>query len=253
MSKNFELLYQMGKAQGMLQPDVLPAAEVAPLPEPPVAAVPTLEIEGPAREELTKLVHRLFLLPGSEAPHQVVFSGTEAGNGCSWMCAHVAEILASQLGSSICIVDSNFQEASLHTQFKANNGFGLVEALTGDNPIREYTQRLSRSNLFLLTTGAVNAGSEKLLTSARMRARISELRSEFDFVLIDVPPINTSNQALILGSSADGVVLVLKANSTRRDSTRDAIQQLQSSNVRLLGAVLNQRTFPIPERIYKHL
>jgi Mrp family chromosome partitioning ATPase len=58
---------------------------------------------------------------------------------------------------------------------------------------------------------------------------------------------------VVLGHLVDGVALVLKANSSRRDSARDIIQLLQSSNVRVLGAVLNQRTFPIPERIYNRL
>jgi len=64
--------------------------------------------------------------------------------------------------------------------------------------------------------------------------------------------VNTCNHSAIFGGWSDGVVLVLKANSSRRDSTREAIQQMQASNVRMLGAVLNQRTFPIPQRIYKH-
>jgi Mrp family chromosome partitioning ATPase len=83
--------------------------------------------------------------------------------------------------------------------------------------------------------------------------RISELRSEFDYVLMDVAPLNSCNHSMFLGGLSDGVVLVLKANSSRRDSTREAIQQFQDANVRVLGAVLNQRTFPIPERIYKRL
>ena len=83
--------------------------------------------------------------------------------------------------------------------------------------------------------------------------RIAELGAEFDYVLLDVAALNASNDGVVLGHLVDGVALVLKANSSRRDSTRDTIQLLQASNVRVLGAVLNQRTFPIPERIYNRL
>jgi Mrp family chromosome partitioning ATPase len=86
-----------------------------------------------------------------------------------------------------------------------------------------------------------------------MRARIAELRTEFNYVLMDVASFNVSNHAVVFGGLSDGVVLVLKANSTRRDVTREVMQQLEASKVRLLGAVLNQRTFPIPERIYNKL
>jgi len=65
--------------------------------------------------------------------------------------------------------------------------------------------------------------------------------------------MNVCNHAMMFGGLLDGVVLVIKANSSRRDSARDAVQELRSANVRVLGAVLNKRTFPIPERIYKRL
>jgi len=91
------------------------------------------------------------------------------------------------------------------------------------------------------------------LTSDRMRRRVAELSAEFDYVLFDVAPLNGSNHGVILGHLSDGVVIVLKAHATRRDSTRETIQGLQASRVKVLGAVLNQRTFPIPERIYNRL
>jgi Mrp family chromosome partitioning ATPase len=254
MSKNFELLYQTGKAMEMLQTEVEPESKTKTLAMPEVStSTPALEIDGMAREEVTKLVHRLFLLPGSGAPHQVVFTSTELGNGCTWMCARTAEILASQVGNSLCAVDCNLRSPSLHHHFGAETHYSLANALGEDGPVRQYARQLSRSNLWLVSCGGGDVSSEKLLTSGRMRARISELRAEFDYVLMDVAPMNTCNHSLIFGGWVDGVVLVLKANSSRRDSTRDAMQQLQASSVRMLGAVLNQRTFPIPQRIYRHL
>src|ERR1700693_648954 len=116
MSKNFELLYQVGKAGDMLRADADPAPTVVvPLDLSP--STPAVEIDGMAREEVTKLVHRLFLVGGEQGPRHVVFTGTELGNGCSWMCAHAAEILASQVGGSVCIVDGNLSSPSLHEQF----------------------------------------------------------------------------------------------------------------------------------------
>ena len=210
MSKNFELLYQTGKAQEMLQAEVEQESSIPPLSEVDTST-PALEIDGMPREEVTKLIHRLFLLPGSEAPHHVVFAATESGSGCTWMCAHAAEILASQIGSSVCLVDCNFRAPSLHEQFKVENHSGLANALAGDVPIRQFAQQLSRRNLWLVTAGAVDDSSEKLLTSGRMRKRITELRSEFDYVLMDAAPVNTCNHSAIFGGWSDGVVLVLKA------------------------------------------
>jgi Mrp family chromosome partitioning ATPase len=251
MSKNFELLYQVGKAAEMLHADVEPAEPTA-LPE-VSTSVPALEIDGMARDEVSKLVHRLFFLPGADAPRHVVFTGTDPGHGCTWMCAHVGEVLASQTPGTVCLVDCNPFSASLHHEFNMENHHGLSDALVGDEPIRDYARQTSRKNLWLVSCGSSTETSQRLLTSDRMRARISQLRAQFDYVLMDVASLNTCNHGMVLGGLSDGVVLVLKANTARRDSARENIQQLQASNVNVLGAVLNQRTFPIPESIYKRL
>jgi len=253
MSRNFELLDQLRKTQEMLQTESVPVLGTVLPAEAFTAAVPALEIDEATREEISKLVQRLFLLPGTDAARHVVFSGTEAGVGCSWICARVGEILASQVNTSVCIVDCSLRAPSLHEQFNVDNRDGLIDALIGEGPIRQYAQQLSRPNLWLVSSGADNSNAQELLTSDRMRTRISELRSQFNYVLMDVAPFNVCNHAMVFGGLSDGLVLVLKANSTRRDATRDIKQQLQAANVRMLGAVLNQRTFPIPERIYNKL
>src|SRR4029453_18701317 len=103
------------------------------------------------------------------------------------------------------------------------------------------------------TCGFHTLDPHSLLTSDRLRSRIVELRSEFDYVLVDVPPINHYADATLLGQLADGVVLILEANSTRGETTRKDKESLEAASLRLLGAVLNKRTFPIPEFLYRLL
>jgi Mrp family chromosome partitioning ATPase len=105
----------------------------------------------------------------------------------------------------------------------------------------------------MVSSGSSTEAALPLLTTDRMRQRISELRSIADYVLIDASAMNTSNDASVLAAAADGLVLVLKANSSRRETLKKEVHDLQAANVRVLGAVLNQRTFPIPESIYNRL
>jgi Mrp family chromosome partitioning ATPase len=79
------------------------------------------------------------------------------------------------------------------------------------------------------------------------------LRQYFEYVLIDAPALNLGNDGIMLSQAAEGVVLVLKANASRREAARVAVQELQDAGGRVLGAVLNQRTFPIPQAIYSKL
>jgi Mrp family chromosome partitioning ATPase len=101
--------------------------------------------------------------------------------------------------------------------------------------------------------GSAEAAAQGLFASGPLRLRIGELRKEFDYVLIDAPPANSCGDAVLLGQMADGVILVVEANSTRRVAARLAKETFESAEIRLLGGVLNNRTFPIPEALYRNL
>jgi Mrp family chromosome partitioning ATPase len=105
----------------------------------------------------------------------------------------------------------------------------------------------------LLSCGSLAADSTTLINSELMKARVAELRKEFDYVLIDSPPLNIYSDGIVLGQLSDGVVVVLEANSTRREAALRVAEGLRAKRVRVLGAVLNKRTFPIPDSLYHRL
>ncbi|SRR5579871_574868 len=255
MSRNFELLQRIGREQALYAS--APAPEVEPVAEQPVVFsepfTSSLGMSDSELEEFTGLVQRLFVMPGNDSPRSVVFAAPERGNGCSWVCARVAEVLASQVSGSVCLVDANLRHPSLHEQFSAENQQGLSDALMKPDPVRGFATNLGRQNLWLVSSGSNPEGAQNMLSTDRMRLRMSELRAEFDYVLFDVAALGEANDAMMLSGSSDGVVMVLKANTSRRESARKAVEELQSTKARVLGAVLNQRTFPIPDSIYKKL
>ena len=256
MSKNFELMHEAGIRIEL------------PAPEKPKAG-PTFTVSGRpsahrsvgqfnltdklTREETMKLVQNVFLLRGEESPRVVIFAGIDPGNGCSSICAHVADILAGQKIGSVCMVDANLRTPALPEIYGVSNHYGLTDALSKKGPIRDFTKIVRSDNLWLLSCGSLapeTADSPTMLNSETMKARISELRKEFDYVLIDSAPLNTYSDGVVLGQLADGMVLVLEANSTRREAAAKVTENLRAAQVRILGAVLNKRTFPIPESVY---
>jgi Mrp family chromosome partitioning ATPase len=253
LSRNFELLQQAG---GMLEMPVRPIETAEPVRMPLAEtepSTPALDVSGSARDEIAKLVLNLFLLPGAQHRRQVIFAGAEPGAGSSWMCARVGEVLASRVQGSVCVVDCNLRSPGLHQQFAIDNHFGLSDALLRSDPLHQFVRQLSRKNLWLLSCGSPAENWEEKVASESLRLRLTELRAQFDYVLMDVAPTNTCNDGIVLGSSSDGIVLVLKANSTRRDIARRALRELKAAGIPILGAVLNQRTFPIPDSIYSRL
>jgi len=257
MSKNFELLQQIGKEQEIFQTssperalvDAEALEKLAPMmPYAAAADVATKEVA-----EVNALVQRMFLLAGSEAPRTVVFTGSESGSGCTWICARAAKALASQVAGSVCVVDANLRAPGLHSEFGIPNHYGLSDALLQAEPMSNFVTQLSQPNLYIVSCGSATEQAQGLLTSNRMRARINELRDSFNYLLVDTAAMNVAKDAAVLGAGSDGVVLLLKANTTRKETARSAVQELQAAKIKVFGAVLNQRTFPIPEALYKKL
>jgi len=262
MSKNFELMQNLGKEREMFQagaaPASAPALAIATRPaaevRPPVDLKPLeLKMEPGQRDEMFKLVQRVFFAPGNDGSRLVVVSSTESGSGCSWICARMGEVLASQISATVCLVDANLRSPGLHREFGVPNHYGLSDALQTYEPVRGYVSQLSRPNLWLLSCGSETEKSRTMLGSERMRSLLPELQREFDYVLVDAPPLRGGDDTIVLSRNAEGVVLVLKANASRRETAKQAVHDLAAANVRLLGAVLNHRTFPVPEKIYRKL
>jgi len=256
MSKNFELMQQAGKEQEFyLTRKVEPVTSTN--YESAIGNIPRetdgLDLDQLAGEEALRLVRQVFLLQSQEAPRMVTFAGIDHGNGCSRICVRVAETLAKNIRGSVCLVEANLRSPALPGMFGTTNHHGLTDCLLQDQPIRSFIKRVRGDNLWLLSSGALAADSASLLNSERLKTRLAELRAEFDFVLIDAPPLTPYSDALSLGHLTDGFVVVLEANSTRREAALRVSENLRSLNIRILGAVLNKRTFPIPETLYKKL
>jgi Mrp family chromosome partitioning ATPase len=204
-------------------------------------------------EETLRVAQQIFLLQTQEPPRVVVFAGVDPGNGCSRICASVAEVLAKNARRPVCLVDANFRSPVLSDMFGTANHEGLTDALLKPDPISSFAKPVDRHNLWLLSSGALAVDSPNLFSADNLGERLGELREEFDFVLIDAPPLSRYSDALVLGQHSEGVVLVLEADSTRRGAASVAVADLRAASISILAAVLNKRTYPIPEKLYKWL
>lgn len=255
MSRNYELLRQAQRNIPDVASDGPTLLTVAGPRATRKANLPTaagIDVDKITREESLKLVQSLFLLNG--APHRaVLFAGVDSGSGCSLVCVGAADTLAHNTSGAVCLVDANFRAPSLPEAFGTTNHYGFSDSLRKEGPVRHFAKPLMPRNLWLLSCGSAANESTALLNSEKMKARIQELRSEFDYVLLDTPPLGTYADAVALGQLVDGVVLVLEAHSTKREAAVRVAENLRAANVKILGAVLNKRTFPIPESLYQLL
>jgi capsular exopolysaccharide synthesis family protein len=258
MSRNFELLQKAAEEERerqRIQPATVESVGTtsswAPQSEGTVEnAILPQALDGISREELNKLTQRLFQPEGARV---VVFTSVERGAGCTWLAAQVAQTLASQGRNSVCVVDGNFRSPALHEVFALNNQQGLADAVLDGGRTQDYLRNTAQSNLWVLTNGTPEKAALAVGATQPLLESIRQLRSQFEYVVIDAAPMNLFNDAITMGSASDGLALVIKANSSRREIAQKMLQEAKSANVRVLGAVLNQRQFPVPESVYRRL
>jgi Mrp family chromosome partitioning ATPase len=247
LGTSFKLLRRL---EGQQEAREAPVAKPATVP--PNGSRPRPRHLALIREEEVKLVGRLFL-SSPEAPRVVALCGVEPGYSPGWVCARASEALAAQVEGSVCAVDASFRVPGLCQYFGVESPQGLTDVLLNPGAVGNFTQRTAKSNLWLLPCGSQAADPHILLKPGRLQSFLADLRGQFEFILISTPPVNQSADAIALAQASDGVVLVLEANLSRRNAAQRAKFGLEAANVRLLGAVLNNRTFPIPEAIYRKL
>jgi len=211
------------------------------------------DLESISREEEIKLVQRIFPVAGQRSPQIVLFSSVESDAGCASISIRTAEILAGRGDGSVCVVDANFQLPCLHHYFGTDNSKGLAEAVLGSLPIQDFLQKHPEANLWILPCGAAGGQLRFSGVNDRLRSRMTELRGQFKYVVIHSSPLDLDSAAILLSRWTDGVVMVVEADTTRRETARRMKQDLEAANVRILGVVLNNRTFSIPEALYRRL
>ena len=251
MSRTFDVLERMQQDRDLFH--VSPITKRAPSK---VSAsdrrIPFPDLASFTREEVRRLVQSLFPTAenlGSRGRRQVVFCGIDNIDGSHLLCARIGRILAEQVQSQVCVVDANVRvpsSSSLLDLLPFDDSPDLEGGLT-----KGASRRVS-ANLWLASgDSACRSGASP--TFANVQTWISGLPAEFTHVVISAPPIGLYIDAALLGQAADGVVLVLEANATRRIAALRAKQVLVAAKVRVLGTVLNNRTYPIPERVYRLL
>ena len=202
-----------------------------------------------ADEQIRWLVRQVFFSRERDAPRQVVFSAVEHTD-IGAICLQVGQILSDQVSGSICVV-----EADVHAPESASVLLNKGRPRASQKafpPLRESSRKFS-DQLWLVPLKTFLADQQNDLSSPRLRERLAELRLEFDYTVVQAPPAGLYSEAALLGQLSDGMILVLQANSTRRAAAKKVKQMLQATNVRLLGAVLSDRTFPIPQKLYQKL
>lgn len=191
--------------------------------------------------------------PRSTTGKVVLVLGCHEGEGASYVSSNLARTLARTSGAPILFMDGNFHDSSLSENFPAVNPSGLSDIIsTGRlNDLSSVIQMTDTSHLYVLGTGQSRISPVALFESEEFERIQTSLRRTFKYIIVDGPALLKHPDGLNLAAHVDGVVLVVRQKRLSREIVRKGIEQLQTVNASLIGAILNRRRFAIPALVYK--
>ncbi|MCX5800446.1 MAG: CpsD/CapB family tyrosine-protein kinase [Candidatus Eisenbacteria bacterium] len=191
-------------------------------------------------------------LPSRKSRSLLLTSATPE-EGVSTITANFAKALADDPLLNILVTDANPGDATQHELFGLENRAGFVEYARGDARLEDVIQTTTRRNLCVITSGMTTAGMFQLAGTEGVAAFVESLRSRFQYLFLDAPPVLSYPETSVLGSHVDGVLLVVRALSTRREAVARARDTLMKSGCNVVGVVLNRYKYSIPEFIYRRV
>ncbi len=209
---------------------------------------------GPALNQYEGLTENIFKNLSDKSTKTILYTGATAGSGSSTAAVKSAISLAGGNQTEVLLIDVKLGSPSLHEVFNIDNTFGgLSDLLTQRGEMDPLLKKVGSGNLYVLTCGRKYYGSENLFHTSRFNDFIETAKEKFDYIIFDAPPVNRSAEAKALASKVDRVVLVIESGKTRRQVALRAKKELEEAGGMLLGVVLNQRKYYIPNWIYKRL
>ena len=179
----------------------------------------------------------------------IVIVSAGAGEGKSTTTINLATVFA-QAGNRVLVVDSDLRRPTLHKIFKVSNNIGLTNYLLKQNTIAEVVQTTPLATLDFMPSGKLPNSSMGILGSQQMKDMITELKTRYDFVFFDSPPILGVSDASILASEVDMVMQVIQYRRYPQLMTIRAKQMIEKVGGNFVGMVLNNINMSQDEGYY---
>lgn len=159
--------------------------------------------------------------------------------GKSITVANLAVVL-TQAGKSVLLLDCDMRNPTVHKNFNLSNKVGLSSCISMGTALSDAVQKTSIEGLYALTGGVIPPNPSELLGSEQMKNVLQRAKEQYDYVLIDTPPVMPVTDALIVSRFVDGMILVIASAEVKVEMARDVKNQLVNAGANILGVVLNK-------------
>ncbi len=160
------------------------------------------------------------------------------GEGKTTTAGNLAVVMA-QGGSQVLLVDLDLRSPNVHRLFGISNSAGLTNLLVEDRSLESVVQKDSIGNLDILTTGPIPPNPAELVGSKKFAMFIEEMKTVYDYIILDSSPCVAYTDSVLAGRISDGVLLVISATIGRMDAAVQAKKNFEKVGAKIIGVVLN--------------
>ena len=169
----------------------------------------------------------------------IALTSCTPNEGKSTTIANLAVVL-TQAGKSVLLIDCDMRNPTVHKNFNLSNKVGLSSCISMGTALSDAVQKTSIEGLYALTGGVIPPNPSELLGSEQMKNLLQRAKEQYDYVLIDTPPVMPVTDALIVSRFVDGMILVIASAEVKVEMARDVKSQLVNAGANILGVVLNK-------------
>ena len=188
------------------------------------------------------LVSILFSGENGSRPRVMVVTSANPSEGKSTVVSNLG-IAVAEVNQKVLLIDADLRKPRLHDVFNLKNDNGLSDLLRSKETVSAALagaiQQTHVPDLYVLTSGSATSAATSLLYSNRMPELLQKLRTEFETIFIDTPPMLQIPDARVLGRMVDRVIMVVRAGKTTRDAAMAARQRFSEDGTQMLGTILN--------------
>ena len=169
----------------------------------------------------------------------ITFTSAIPAEGKTTTAVNVAVSLAKAY-FKVAIIDCDLMKPRVHRTLKVQNTVGLTNVLSGMSTYEEALQHVEKyGNLYVIPAGIAAPNPSEMLASERMGNLIERMKSEYDYIILDTPPVTVISDGLTLATRSDGTVLVVRQNYSADYEIKRAIHNLTFINAKIIGIVFN--------------
>lgn len=208
--------------------------------------------KAPIAEQYRIMRTNIQRLTPENPPRAIAITSALHQEGKTTTAVNLAVVMAQDLNKKILLCDCDLRKPIIHKLMGLDSNRGIVDVLLNDIDIDSVLQSGKVENLTILPCGRKPHNPAELLGSPKMKELLSKLRTRFDYIIVDCPPILAITDAGIISTLVDGVIFVVQSWRTQREAVLRSQSLLLSAQAKILGFILTNVEHFGPKYLYHY-